>query len=220
LLIFADTFPRGPDESVAAEDASVSISIRDSVLLIQLSSTDRFPRLTRGVLADLHDQIQALNANASLSGAVIIGADKCFCAGAELNEVAALDATEALRFAVLGQKTMQAIERSAKPIVAAISGYCMGGGFDLALACGMRVASPEGVFGHRGATLGIMTGWGGTQRLPRMLGAGARSATLELMATGRTVGADEALAMRIISRIVPRTELVEVAARLAQSVRQ
>ncbi len=201
---------------MAAEALSITTSIRDSVLHIQLTSPDGFPRLARRVLGDLHERIRALEGNPLLTGAVITGTEKCFCAGAELSEVAALDATEALRFAALGQRTMRAIENSEKPIIAAISGYCVGGGFDLALACRMRVASPDAVFGHRGATLGIMTGWGGTQRLPRLLGPGARSIAMDLMATGRTIGADEALALRIISKIVPIAELVEIARKLVQ----
>jgi enoyl-CoA hydratase len=200
---------------VAAEGSSVRTSIQDSILLIRLGSDDGFPRLTRSVLCELRSHIRVLNENPNLAGAVITGTEKCFCAGAELTEVGALDATEALKFAARGQETMRAIEGSGKPVIAAISGFCMGGGFDLALACHIRLATPDAVFGHRGAVLGIMTGWGGTQRLPRFLGAGARSIAMELMATGRTVRADEALALKIVSKVVPRDEILDVARKLA-----
>lgn len=198
-----------------AEGSSIQAAIQESILLLHLGSSDGFPRLTRSVLRELRLHIGALNFNPQLLGAVITGTQASFCAGAELSEVAALDANAAGPFAALGQSAMRIIEESRKPIIAAISGYCMGGGFDLALACHMRIASPDAVFGHRGATLGIMTGWGGTQRLPRILGAGARSIALELMATGEAITVEEALAKRIVSKIVAREDLLGTAMKLA-----
>jgi len=126
-------------------------------------------------------------------------------------EVSALTAVEALRFAALGQSVMNMIENCPKPVVAAIRGYCMGGGFDLALACHSRIATPDAIFAHRGASLGIITGWGGTQRLPRILGPSGRTIALELMTTGRTADATEALSLRVISRIVPVDQILETA---------
>jgi enoyl-CoA hydratase/carnithine racemase len=103
---------------------------------------------------------------------------------------------------------MRVIEHSRKPVIAAIRGYCMGGGFDLALACHARIAAPSAIFAHRGAALGIITGWGGTQRLPRILGLNGRTIAMELMSTGRAVDASEALTMRLISRVVPEDQLL------------
>ncbi len=93
-----------------------------------------------------------------------------FSAGADLNEIAALTGPEAFRFAQMGQRLMNAVANFPAPTIAAIHGYCMGGGLDLALACQRRVAGPHALFGHRGAALGLITGWGGTQRLPRLVG--------------------------------------------------
>src|SRR5262249_15420716 len=101
---------------------------------------------------------------------IIAGNTHFFSAGADLHEIAALTAPGALRFAKMGQTLMNAVAGFPAPTVAAIHGYCMGGGLDLALACSRRIAGPHAVFGHRGAALGLITGWRGTQRLPRIVG--------------------------------------------------
>jgi enoyl-CoA hydratase len=166
-------------------------------------------------LGELRKQIEVFVALPDLRGAVIVGTEKCFCSGAELTEVAALDGVEAKVFSALGQSVMAAIESSPKPIIAAVSGYCMGGGFDLALACHMRIVSTNVVFAHRGATLGIITGWGGTQRLPRVLGPRGKSIALEIMTTGREIAAREAYDLRLVSRVVPLEKLLDEACALA-----
>jgi enoyl-CoA hydratase len=202
--------PRETSSSLS-DNSPISASQRGEILLLRLNSPDDLPRLTRVVLGELRSQIDALVASPDLRGAVILGTDKCFCAGAELNEVAALNATEATRFSMLGQSVMAAIEKSRKPIIAAVSGYCMGGGFDLALACHERIATADAVFAHRGASLGIITGWGGTQRLPRVLGRRGTSIALEIMTTGREIRAAEAFDLRLISRIVAAEHLLDEA---------
>lgn len=193
------------------QETSIVASRNEDVLLLQLTAPDNFPRLTQSALKQLRYQLAGFSSSSTLAGAVIAGTEKCFAAGAELTEIFSLNATEALRFAALGQSVMRIIEQSRKPVIAAIRGYCMGGGFDLALACHARIAAPSAIFAHRGAALGIITGWGGTQRLPRILGPNGRSVTMELMSTGRTLDATEALAMRLISRIVPEAQLLPAA---------
>jgi len=135
-------------------------------------------------------------------GAIITGGEKCFAAGADLSEVSALHAADGVVFAALGQTVMRAVGRSAKPVVAAIRGYCMGGGFDLALACHARFATPDAVFAHRGAALGIITGWGGTQRLPRIAGLRGPSLAKQLMVTGESMDAEQAYGMGVVTRLV------------------
>lgn len=153
----------------------------------------------------------------SISGVVITGTDKAFAAGAEIGELASLSPLAAHEFSLLGQRVMSRIERSPKPVIAAVSGYCFGGGLDLALACHIRIASEDGSFAHPGGALGILTGWGGTQRLPRTLLPGARSRALELLATGRTITAREAHSIGLISEVVSPAELVSRAIVLAAS---
>jgi enoyl-CoA hydratase/carnithine racemase len=114
---------------------------------------------------------------------VIAGNEGFFSAGADLHEIAGLTAASAYEFSRIGQAWMGVIEGFPAPVFAAVSGFCMGGGLDLALACHVRFAATSG---HRGAALGLLTGWGGTQRLARLLGP---ARTLELLATGERVSA-------------------------------
>lgn len=188
----------------------------DGLLLIELNSPDGFPRLTRLAIKELHRQFDADKMEPEGQAVIITGTEKCFAAGAELTEIAALSALEAVQFSALGQSLMNKIERHRGVVVAAIRGYCLGGGLDLALACHVRVASDDAVFGHPGAGLGIITGWGGTQRLPHLIG---RARAAEMLATGRTITAREAYAWGLVNRLVPPEIVVEVAREMAQAAR-
>lgn len=183
------------------------------ILLITLEHPSGLPRLERGVLRELGRQIERLAQARELVGAVITGSARAFCAGAELGDITSLVGGEALEFAREGQSVMERIERSAKPVIAAVRGYCMGGGFDLALACRGRVAGGDAVFAHRGAALGLVTGWGGTQRLGRLIGAGR---TTEILVTGRAIEAVEALAIGLVLAIVRDDEVLPRAMELAR----
>ena len=129
---------------------------------------------------------------------VITGNAHFFSAGADLHEIAELHGAEAFRFAHLGQRLMTALANFPAPTVAAIHGYCMGGGLDLALACRQRIAAPHAIFGHRGAALGLITGWGGTQRLPRLVG---KARALQMFLAAEKVHARDALRYGLIEAI-------------------
>jgi enoyl-CoA hydratase/carnithine racemase len=130
---------------------------------------------------------------------VITGNENFFSAGADLEEVAALDEPAAFAFSKLGQALMLVVEQFPAPVYAAVSGYCMGGGLDLALACHHRIAAPNAVFGHRGAALGLITGWGGTQRLPRLVGKGK---ALEMFVAAEKVSAQRALEIGMVEAVL------------------
>ena len=136
--------------------------------------------------------------NGAIQSLIITGNDSFFSAGADLNEIARLTGPEAFEFSRLGQRLMLTIDRFPVPVTAAVRGYCMGGALDLALACDFRIASPDAAFGHRGATLGLMTGWGGTQRLPRLIG---KARALEMFLTASKVPAKQALSMGLVNLI-------------------
>jgi enoyl-CoA hydratase/carnithine racemase len=121
---------------------------------------------------------------------IVTGNRRFFSAGADLNEIVALTGPGACEFAHMGQALMNTIEHFPAPVYAAISGYCLGGGLDLALASHRRIASPDAVFGHRGAALGLITGWSGTQRLPRLVG---RAKALEIFVTAEKICGRDAL---------------------------
>jgi len=165
--------------------------------VLRLHSGDSTNRLTREFVLALTKAISGFATNQA-APLVLAGNDRFFSAGADLQEIAALNGPSGREFARMGQALMNAIENFPAPVYAAISGYCMGGGLDLALACRRRIASPHAVFGHRGAALGLITGWGGTQRLPRLIGKGR---ALELFVAAEKLSARHALQIGLIDAI-------------------
>lgn len=163
----------------------------------------------------LESEIVRLADAPEIAGAVITGTDRVFAAGAEIAEVARLTPTSALEFSQRGQEVLGRIASIAKPVVAGIRGYCIGGGLDLALACRARIAAADAVFAHPGVTLGIITGWGGTQRLPRLIGRGR---ALELLVTGGRIRANEALAWGLVSKVSAEGELLDDAIQLTRAL--
>lgn len=182
-----------------------------SVLLITLENDDGYPRLERSVMNELEREMKTLARDSTLKGAVITGTEQSFASGAEISELAELSPADASKFSRSGQRVFRTIELSPNPVVAAIRGFCMGGGLDLALACHVRIAEPDAVFAHPGGALCILTGWGGTQRLPRLIG---RSRALEMLTTGRRIAAVEAFDWGLVARIIPAIDLLVEAVRM------
>ena len=173
-----------------------TIDRQNGVTTLALRSDDGTNRLTRACVRDLTDTIAELARTPE--PLILTGNDKFFSAGADLTEIAALDGPEAYQFSVMGQSLMNAVENFPASVYAAIRGYCMGGGLDLALSCRHRIAGPHAIFGHRGAALGLITGWGGTQRLPRLLGKGG---ALEMFVAAEKLHAGQALQVGLIDAI-------------------
>src|SRR5579864_982005 len=166
------------------------------VWVLRLRSEDVTNRLTRKGVQSLTRGLSELASGGR--ALVVAGNDRFFSAGADLQEISQLNGPDALEFAKMGQALMEVIDHFPAPVYAAISGYCMGGGLDLALACHRRIASPNAVFGHRGAALGLITGWGGTQRLPRLIGKGR---ALEMFVAAEKVTAAKALRIGLVDAI-------------------
>jgi enoyl-CoA hydratase/carnithine racemase len=177
-------------------DKSFEIEPTHEANILRLTSSDQTNRLTRACVLALTEEIRILANNAR--PLIITGNRQFFSVGADLNEIADLTATEACEFSQMGQALMNAIAAFPAPVVAAIEGHCFGGGFDLALACHQRIAAPSAVFGHRGAALGLITGWAGTQRLPRLIGKGR---ALELFVAAEKVTAQRALEIGLVDRL-------------------
>lgn len=168
---------------------------------MRLVLPDGTNKLGTACIFALHRSVRQLATEAEsgqIKGLIVTGNEKFFSAGADLNEISVLTAAQAFEFSRQGQALMLAIDQFPVPVIAAIRGYCMGGGMDLALACGYRIATPDAIFGHRGATLGIMTGWGGTQRLPRRIG---KSRAMQMFLLAEMVKADEALRIGLVDAI-------------------
>jgi enoyl-CoA hydratase len=164
--------------------------------VLRLHSEDETNRLTSQVVRQLHTAVQALACRPL--PLIITGNQRFFSAGADLNEITSLTGPAALDFARMGQALMNTIDTFPATVVAVIHGYCMGGGLDLALACDLRIASKHAVFGHRGAALGLITGWGGTQRLPRLIG---KARALEMFTAAEKLDAAHALRFGLIDGI-------------------
>jgi enoyl-CoA hydratase len=215
LILFGIAFLLLRAKRNVAVSTRLVVNPQDDILLLQLESDDGFPRLEMGVMDALESEIVRLADVPELAGAVITGSERAFAAGAEIAEVGLLTPTSAFEFSRRGQEVLGAIDSSAKPVVAAVRGYCIGGGLDLALACRARIAAADAVFAHPGVTLGIITGWGGTQRLPRLIGRGR---ALEMLVTGGRVRASEALAWGLVGGVSADGELVANAIRLARAL--
>ncbi len=186
------------------------------VRVLRLQSADQPNRLSRTTVLSLTEEVDRLAEEQR--PLVIAGNERFFSAGAELSEIAALTGPGALEFSKIGQRLMNAVDQFPAPVYAAVAGYCMGGGLDLALACRYRIASPHAIFGHRGAALGLITGWGGTQRLPRLIGKGR---ALELFVAAEKVTATQALHMRLVDAVAddPVAEAVRQAMEFGTGIR-
>ncbi len=189
-------------------ESHFQIERRDGATILRLESANGTNRLTRACVLALTQQVGEFASEPR--PLIVTGNHKFFSAGAELEEIVALNGPEAYRFSHMGQALMNTIENFPARVIAAVAGYCMGGGLDLALACHRRIASPHAVFGHRGAALGLITGWGGTQRLPRVIGKGR---ALQMMIEAEKVHAREALRIGLVEFIAddPVSAAVELA---------
>jgi len=152
--------------------------------------------LSRWVVERLHQIVDGIPHDDSR--VIFTGSEDTFASGANLNEIAALSSDDAPEFALLGQSLMQKIDELPQLVIAAINGFCFGGALDLALSCDVRIASPNARFAHPGAGLGIITGWSGTQRLPRLIGT---AFTNEMFFTASPINADRALKICLIDEI-------------------
>ncbi|MFZ0563512.1 MAG: enoyl-CoA hydratase/isomerase family protein [Terriglobales bacterium] len=193
-------FPRIATTSIV-HDVSVAhdgfqIEYADPARILRLIAPDGTNRLTRACIRALTDELSTKELRDH--PLIIAGNPKFFSVGADLNEIAALTGPEAYEFSAEGQALMNAIARHPTPVIAAIEGHCMGGGLDVALACHRRIAAPQAIFGHRGAALGLITGWGGTQRLPRLIG---KARALELFITAEKISAARALEIGLVDAV-------------------
>lgn len=158
--------------------------------------------LSSSTLDELEAHFTRAGINQQITTAIFTGAGNIFASGADLREVAQLTSKTALPFSRRAQNLFDRLSSSRLHTIAAVNGTCMGGALDLILACNRRIAAPDARFGHPGARLGIITGWGGTQRMPRLIGP---SRALDLMLTARMIDAEEALAMGLIDEIAEDT---------------
>jgi enoyl-CoA hydratase len=167
-------------------------------------------------LRSLLNVFESLRDESGIRCVILTGAgEKSFAAGADIKEMVGLDAQSGYAFGALGHAVANTIERFPQPIIAAVNGYAFGGGCELALACDFRICSENAVFGQPEVKLGIPPGWGGSQRLPRVVGPGMAA---EIILTGRNVKADEALRIGLVNSVHPLPELMSKAHELAEAI--
>ncbi len=183
----------------AFKDDRVVVEFHEpSIAIIRINRPAERNALSLATLEALETIVASLIARNDLAAIIFTGTEDVFASGANIRELAALTPIKAKEFAERGQRLFQKIADAAPLTIAAINGYCMGGGLDLALACDFRCASASSIFAHPGARLGIITGWGGTQRLPRLIGA---TRALELFATARRITSSEACEIGLVNRL-------------------
>jgi enoyl-CoA hydratase/carnithine racemase len=171
--------------------------MREDVAILCLVSDDGTNRLKRARAVALTATVEDL-ARRRPSRLIITGNAHFFSTGADLNEIAELHGAEAFCFAQMGQRPMSIVADFPAPTIAAVHGYCMGGGLDLALACSRRIAGPRAISAHRGAALGLITGWGGTLRLPRLVG---KACALQMFLAAEKLHATDALRFGLVESI-------------------
>ena len=194
-------------------DSSLLVEIHDGAAVIRFNRPGQRNSLSVSTLQELSNTLGVLLARPDIHAIIFMGADDVFASGADISELVQLNPPTARDFSRLGQQTFQLIAEAKQLTIAAINGYCMGGGLDLALACDIRIASKDAILSHPGAKRGIITGWGGTQRLPRLIG---RQRALDLFLTARHVRSEEALQMGLVNSICDPVH--ECALELASSV--
>lgn len=180
---------------------------QDSVMWILVNRPAKLNALNQETIRELGEAVEAAAKDSAVDALVLSGAgEKAFVAGADIAELVDLSPAAAQAYAEHGQAVLHEIARSAKPVVAAVNGYALGGGCELAMACHLRVASETAVFGQPEVKLGLIPGFGGTQRLPRLVGKGR---ALEILLTGRNVSAKQALEIGLVCKVVPPAALAQ-----------
>jgi enoyl-CoA hydratase len=190
----------------------------DAYAVVTLNRPKVMNALNRALFSELDDAFTALAADPGVRAIILTGAgEKAFAAGADIHEMAGLSAVDGQQMSRRGQAVFRKIETCGKPVIAAIQGFALGGGCELAMACTIRIASEAARLGQPEVKLGLMPGYGGTQRLPRLVGKGA---ALKLLLTGDMVGAEEAFRIGLVDEVVPAEALMARAEMLARSIAQ
>jgi enoyl-CoA hydratase len=194
--------------------AEVRYEVREQIAWITLNRPEAMNAISDGVRAAIPEAIARAEADDNVRVMVFSGAgERAFCAGADVTGFNAVDSLVKMRQSRAHAHWISAFDRARKPMIAAIHGYCLGGGLEIALACDIRIAAEDAKFGLPEVTRGTLPGAGGTQRLARMVGLGR---TLDIALSGDHISAEDALRMGLVSRLMPRAELMSAAEALAK----
>ena len=192
------------------------VSNDNNIAAVTINRPDKLNALNAQAKSELKSLFTEIKTNPDVDVVILTGAgEKAFVAGTDIRELAVLNAESGKEFSAEGQEVFDLIENLGKPVIAAVNGYALGGGCELALACHIRIASENAKFGQPEVNLGIIPGYGGTQRLARLVGRGC---AMELILTGRQIDAQEALRIGLVNKVVLQSELLSAATAIARTI--
>ena len=194
---------------------NLTFNQKEAITIVTLNRPKVLNALNTETLNELYEIFTQLDSDTGVRVIIITGSGKAFIAGADISEMNTYSPEEARAFSQLGHKTMDAIQNTGKPVIAAINGFTLGGGLELALSCDILIASEKAVLGLPEVNLGLIQGFGGTQRLPRLIG---KARAKELIFTGEALKAQKACEIGLVNRVVPPEELLPEAVKMAQLI--
>lgn len=195
--------------------AQVELQVDDGIATLTLNRPDALNSLSSAVLDELDAVVDRLESEAGVHAAIVTGAGRAFVAGADIEEISGLDVQTGLAFSRRGQAVFNRIAELDKPVLAAVNGFALGGGCELAMACHIRIASEKARFGQPEVKLGILPGFGGTQRLPRLVGKGVAT---QLILSGDIIKAPEALRIGLVNEVVEPDALLDRARAILRGI--
>jgi enoyl-CoA hydratase len=196
--------------------STLLFELTDGISRVTINRPDKLNALDAIVIAELGDAVTRIETDSAVRGVLVTGAgNKAFVAGADIGELSAQSPMDGQARAKAGQSVFRRLEQCGKPVVAAVNGFALGGGCELAMACHIRIASEQAKFGQPEVKLGIAPGYGATVRLPRLVGKGR---ALELLLTGRVIDAEEALRIGLVNRVVSADRLIAESEALLRSI--
>ena len=190
--------------------------LENEICTLTINRPDQYNALNRDVLTELDSKLDSNIEKTDCRVIILTGmGDKAFIAGADIQAMQKMNGHQAQEFSKMGQELTVKIEESRIPIIAAVNGFALGGGCEFAMACHIRYASENAVFGQPEVSLGLIAGWGGTQRLPQLVGKGN---AMEILLSGQNIKADKAYSMGLVNKVVPMDELIHSVEKLAHSI--
>ena len=194
---------------------SVLYEVKGNVAIITIDRPDALNAINLEVLQELDALLAKAEMAEDVYVLIITGAGRSFVAGADVAYMAGMNPVDAQAFGRYGNSVLSKIESMSKPVIAAVNGFALGGGCELAMACDIRIASEKAKFGQPEVTLGIIPGFGGTQRMPRIVGVAKAK---ELIFTGKTIGAEEALQIGLVNQVIEGDELMDKTMKMAETI--
>ena len=189
---------------------------RNKIAFVTVNRPDKLNALNAQAKDELKQVFASIKSDSAVDAVILTGAgEKAFVAGTDIKELTELDRASGQAFSEGGQSVFNLIENLGKPVIAAVNGYALGGGAELALACHIRISSENAKFGQPEVNLGVIPGYGGTQRLARLVG---KAKAMEMILTGDPIDAQEALRIGLVSKVVPQSELMRAAEEIAQKI--